>query len=92
MTTHQELTRVLAETTKESNTYALANMITGFLAGMSLALKEPDLAALLEKDTRDQWATDHGAAASKEDQFLPYGPGQMAEHMIKHLKPDKVDL
>lgn len=67
----------------------IAHLFSGLLAGVALAVKDPQFARTIDHHLRTMWTEEHKSTALI-DPGAPYDPGQMAEHLIATLK-DKTE-
>ena len=77
----------LARLISTNNEELIMAEFTGFLAGISLAVKEPKLSRTIDHNLRTQWKETHKPLSGVVDAGSPYGPGRMAEHLIAEFKP-----
>ena len=83
---YQELKDTIASLLSTRNEDMIMATFSGLLAGLSLAEKDRKLASTIDHNLRTQWEATHGLTALV-DAGAPYGPGMMAERMIREFSP-----
>ncbi len=87
MISHHRMMEVLLRVTNERNEMLLMSQLSGILAGISIAMKDPKLAREIDEGMRQEWMNDHRTTA-QEDPGMPYGPGSQAEIFMNAFNPD----
>ncbi len=85
MINHQQIKEVLYRLNSEPSDALISHQFTGFVAGISFALKDPALAAQAEQNLKLEWQIGITAPGG------PYGPGIMADRMIEALKKEQTN-
>ena len=60
-------------------------VLSGVLAGIALAVKDPKFARTIDHQLRTQWNTSHGPSIGGGEGGLLYGPGMMAARLTKQF-------
>ena len=85
MIDHATIKTLLSYLTTDKNDTLVSNMLTGFLAGVSLSIKDPKLARTIDHNLRTEWSDTHTSVAAV-DPGAVYGPGVMGERLMTELK------